>query len=91
MHWNPTSAVALQLVNCIFHSDIDECAAMTHNCSDGLICENIPGNYTCVCQEGYTGLFCETGMNMQCMQIHIFFALPVDERSHNLFKLMCKV
>ena len=54
-----------------FLTDIDECAAMTYNCSDGFVCENIHGNYTCVCPEGYTGLFCETGMNIQCMQIHM--------------------
>ena len=41
--------------------DIDECATMTHNCSDNGVCENTPGNYTCICLGGYTGEFCETG------------------------------
>ena len=52
---------------------------MIHNCSNGFICENLPGNYTCVCPEGYTGTFCETGMHIQCIiiyeSIHVYLHL----------------
>ena len=42
-------------------SDIDECTTMTHSCSASSLCENGVGNYSCVCYEGYTGLFCDIG------------------------------
>ena len=37
-------------------SDINECAAATHNCAaDGGVCENTPGDFVCECAEGYSG------------------------------------
>ena len=37
-------------------SDIDECAdATTNNCDFNAMCTNTPGNFTCTCNQGYTG------------------------------------
>ena len=34
--------------------DIDECAT-TNNCDSNATCTNIPGFFTCTCNQGYTG------------------------------------
>ena len=45
--------------------DIDECAAITHDCDPGLleVCINNAGSFTCECAPGYSrdsdGLMCE--------------------------------
>ena len=36
-------------------SDIDECALNTFSCNELAYCENTIGNYTCSCNEGYSG------------------------------------
>ena len=40
---------------CCFVADIDECKLNLHTCSEHAECENIKGNYTCVCKDGYNG------------------------------------
>ena len=42
-------------MNVVNVSDIDECAASDHGCHTDAHCENLPGSYRCVCNEGYTG------------------------------------
>ena len=40
----------------MFHSsDIDECSSGTYNCDTNATCTNIPGSFTCTCNQGYTG------------------------------------
>ena len=35
--------------------DVDECTDNTHLCASQANCSNIMGNYTCLCNAGYTG------------------------------------
>ena len=35
--------------------DIDECEDSTDNCDSNATCTNTPGNFTCACNEGYSG------------------------------------
>lgn len=35
--------------------DIDECQLVPSVCDDNAACNNTIGNYTCTCNEGYTG------------------------------------
>ena len=46
--------------------DIDECTVNNGGCSADANCTNIPGSFTCACEEGYTavGLTC-TGKSWQ--------------------------
>ena len=52
---------------------MDECTAGTHRCSSESICVSNYGNYTCVCQSGYSGngTFCKgiTNKNINCFFI----------------------
>lgn len=47
----------LLFLDCPSLSDIDECTSATnrHNCDSKAKCENVPGNYSCECTEGYSG------------------------------------
>lgn len=73
-----------------FYLDIDECYENARVCLKGR-CENIPGSYRCVCQDGYTpsldGTFCvdldecaETGMcgNGKCVNVDGSFKCVCD-------------
>jgi len=48
-------------INC---PDEDECILGTHTCDDNAACTNIPGGFTCKCNQGYSGdgMTC-TGIN----------------------------
>ena len=35
--------------------DIDECTTLIHECDGNATCSNTIGNYTCACNEGYSG------------------------------------
>ncbi|KAJ8036652.1 Latent-transforming growth factor beta-binding protein 4 [Holothuria leucospilota] len=35
--------------------DLDECEDNSHDCDEEAYCTNIPGGYTCRCNEGYSG------------------------------------
>ena len=37
------------------HTDIDECEVGTDNCNSNASCTNIPGGFTCACNQGYSG------------------------------------
>ena len=42
----------LRLILFISTPDIDECMEFTFNCDPSQKCENTPGSYKCVCDEG---------------------------------------
>ena len=58
----PLTASAAQTV--LDSLDFNECEDdANHNCSGLSTCINSPpGNYSCICHQGYTGLQCETGI-----------------------------
>ena len=40
-------------------ADIDECAS--DPCNNNGFCEDLRSGYRCSCEQGYTGVNCETG------------------------------
>jgi len=40
---------------CSRSTDIDECESSTPQCHAMATCQNTPGTFQCVCNEGYTG------------------------------------
>ena len=44
------------LASCyIIVADIDECSDDIDTCDFNATCKNIPGNFTCMCNQGYSG------------------------------------
>ena len=39
----------------VSHADIDECALDVDDCAENALCTNTPGNFSCMCGEGYDG------------------------------------
>ena len=39
----------------VYCADVDECTVGTHACDASATCSNVPGNYTCQCNEGFKG------------------------------------
>ena len=35
--------------------DTNECVTGLHDCGEGMICENTPGGYNCICPPGFKG------------------------------------
>ena len=46
----------------LFVSDIDNC--LLHQCKNGATCKDKVNGYECICQIGYTGQHCDTGICM---------------------------
>ena len=59
--------------------DVDECAEDDDVCGTGS-CENTPGNYTCQCLDGSSGIRCEAGKwhGTLCCMMRIDLALLLD-------------
>ena len=56
----PLAMAALLLVHhpVLLHPknlDIDECVVGSHDCGPNARCINIPGSFTCACNQGYSG------------------------------------
>ena len=39
--------------------DVDECLLETHNCTGSSQCQNLYGTFSCICNEGLTGINCD--------------------------------
>ena len=49
-------------------SDIDECANDADDCDTNAACTNTPGDFTCTCNQGYTG----DGVTCMGKYFHLF-------------------
>ena len=38
-----------------YYADINECTSDIDNCDFNATCTNTPGNFTCACNQGYSG------------------------------------
>ena len=63
VHYNLTKLFDLLVENDIFSlADVNECATM-NDCDMNAVCNDTIGNFTCTCNDGYTGNgFSCTGM-----------------------------
>uniref|UniRef100_A0A8C2GT15 Sushi, nidogen and EGF-like domains 1 n=1 Tax=Cyprinus carpio TaxID=7962 RepID=A0A8C2GT15_CYPCA len=61
---------------CLLPADIDECQEPP--CLNGAQCIQGVGNFTCVCQAGYTGFLCESGEHEYWESI-FFYSLEVTQ------------
>ena len=43
--------------------DVDECLLETHDCTGSSQCQNSYGTFTCICNEGLTGVNCDVSIN----------------------------
>ena len=41
--------------NCMFISDVDECAMNIDTCDSNATCTDTDGNFTCACSAGFMG------------------------------------
>ena len=65
-----------------FFADIDYCETST--CDNGGTCIDGIDDYTCECQEGYTGSNCETGkcFSIVSSEIHVNAAYEDHDYNH---------
>ena len=49
------SDFTIRPVSAMFHPDIDECTAGSHNCSQNAQCVDDAGSFICQCLTGFTG------------------------------------
>ena len=56
---NQSLSVIFFMMTCLISSDIDECASAP--CNNNGSCEDLTRGYRCTCEQGYTGVNCETG------------------------------
>lgn len=67
-------------------SDIDECNLTTDNVCGNGVCKNIPGDFICVCNEGY-----RTMAPMQiCMGNYQKKCMPSNNQSQFLFSFFAQ-
>ena len=52
-------------------ADINECQ-ISRPCLNNGICINTPGSFTCNCQSGYTGEYCQIGNLINSLYIYIY-------------------
>ncbi len=64
-------------------TEINECA--TSNCQNGGTCVDKRGSYTCVCDEAFTGIDCETG------RFYISHTTPMHTDTYSLLFLFTLV
>ena len=58
--------------------DIDECELETDPCGDHGACFNTPGSFTCECDDGYSGIFCE--IKDLCFQVGHFIEIFLNKK-----------
>ena len=70
-HYIPESIISNSDIEMIFSyiSDINECSS--NPCENGGSCTDNVNHYTCSCADGYTGIHCETGKNLNLIFVII--------------------
>jgi hypothetical protein len=58
----------------IFCADIDEC--LTSPCHSQSVCTNIPGNFSCTCNTGYTG------NGTYCVGKTVLHSMPIIDNTY---------
>lgn len=64
----------------LLSSDIDECAS--NPCQNGGTCSDEVNGYSCACDDGYTGVHCETGRNIMTLSTRCYTS------SHNYSSIL---
>lgn len=67
LNWHPPCQSGTQLWNSGFFADIDECAD-ADACGEAH-CRNLPGSYSCLCDEGYAFSSQEKACRGTCPQL----------------------
>ena len=63
--------VSILCIHCLFLlTDINEC--LSSPCVNDATCTDNINSYTCICADGYTGTYCESGMLNLHISVYFF-------------------
>ena len=68
----------------ILFKDIDEC--LSSPCQHAATCIDHVNGFTCVCDDGWTGVLCETGTVYLVIEVHTHKEMQINDIDYQFYR-----